>query len=608
MRLTVRKYKILDMFTLSLRAAPLYSVLVAVRRLAGALLPTFNIFVTAAFVNTALAVLKGEAAREAIYIPIALILAITAYNTLSGAAFDFMECRWAILLRRRLRPLMIEKTARLEYKHIEDTKTADLISRVAPCTGIGFDVRVKEMYDVITNVAELILFVAGIFITLFTQIWWAALCLVAVSVPVMLIADRAGKRSYDAGKEMTKVDRRVNYISEVLQSREAADERAMYAYTQELNRQYSDQYNYARKFRLKVDLKNFIQNKMGGIVCSLVAVFTMLAMISPAASGSIDYGMFIGLVTGVMSLTQRLGWGVSWIIKDISYRKEYLKDLTEFMALSETPDAVEKPALNAGFTRIEFKNVSFTYPGTEQSVLNGVSFVIDNGRHYSFVGINGAGKTTITKLLTGLYTNYEGEILVDGKELKTFSQTEIKAYVSVVYQDFARYFLTLYENIAIALPHDSEDEKRRRVKEAAALVDLTGTADKLKDGFDTQLGKVHEDGTDISGGEWQRAAMARSVVSRCPLRILDEPTAALDPISESNVYRSFEQISKGSTTIFISHRLGSTKLADVIYVLDKGRIAEEGSHEELASRNGIYAEMYHSQAQWYAQDKETQYA
>jgi len=604
MLLTVRKYSMPDMIGLSFRATPLYSSLTALRRLITAFIPTLNIFVTAAYVNTALDILAGRAVRQAIYGPIALVMAMAAYYILYGAVERFMICRWSLLLRSRLRPLMINKVAKLEYKHIENSKTADLIARVAP----AFDTQVREMYQRIMDVAETVLFISGILITLFTQIWWVALCLIAVSVPVMIFAVRAGRRSYDADKEMTKIDRRVNYISDVLKSRDAADERAMYGYTDTLNRQYSDQYHFARKFRLKVDLSNFFKNKMGGVICSLVAVFTMLALLKPAMSGLINYGMFVGLIVGIMSLSGRLSWGVNWIVQDISRKREYLKDFTEFMALSEIPDAADLPAKSISFNKIEFDNVSFTYPGTEHSILNGVSFVIENGKHYSFVGVNGAGKTTVTKLLTGLYTNYEGNIFVDGRELREFSQAQLKALSSVVYQDFARYFLTLYENIAIAMPHDEESIKRIAVEEAVKLTELTEAAAKLKNGLDTQLGKIHEDGIDISGGEWQRAAMARSIVNKAPLCILDEPTAALDPVNESHVYHKFEQISQGRTTIFISHRLGSTKLADVIYVLDKGKIIETGSHAELMAHNGLYAEMYNAQAGWYAQDKETQYA
>jgi len=243
------------------------------------------------------------------------------------------------------------------------------------------------------------------------------------------------------------------------------------------------------------------------------------------------------------------------------------------------------------FKTIEFRNVSFKYPGTDKLILDDISFIIENGRHYSLVGVNGAGKTTIIKLLTGLYTNYEGAILVDGRSISDLTQSEIKGLSSVVYQDFAKYYISLYDNIAIA---------GDGVENAIELVGLSGAVEKLKDGVNTPLGKIYENGVDLSGGEWQRVAMARSVVNNAPLKILDEPTAALDPVSESAVYNNFERISKGGTTLFISHRLGSTKLADIIFVLSDGKIVERGSHSDLISlENGVYAEMFNAQAEWY---------
>jgi ATP-binding cassette subfamily B protein len=233
-------------------------------------------------------------------------------------------------------------------------------------------------------------------------------------------------------------------------------------------------------------------------------------------------------------------------------------------------------------------------------ILNDVSFTIENGKHYSFVGVNGAGKTTITKLITGLYTNYEGEILVDGKSLRNMSQSQVKGLSSVVYQDFAKYCVTLYDNIAIADVGNLSN--RKEAENAIELVGLANAMKKLKNGLDTPFGKVMENGVDLSGGEWQRVAMARSAMSNAPLKILDEPTSALDPVGESMVYQNFERISRSMTTIFISHRLGSTKLADVIFVLSDGRIAESGSHASLMAKGGLYCEMFNSQAEWYGSE------
>lgn len=205
-------------------------------------------------------------------------------------------------------------------------------------------------------------------------------------------------------------------------------------------------------------------------------------------------------------------------------------------------------------------------------------------------------------MITGLYSNYEGEILIDGRSLRDLSQEEVKGLSSVVCQDFAKYYITLYDNIAIANPN--KQDNRNDVFRAVELAGLTETVKKLPDGLDTYLGKIQEKGVDVSGGEWQRIAMARNVISPAPLRILDEPTAALDPISESMIYKKFEQISQGMTTIFISHRLGSTKLADIIYVLSDGKIIESGSHSELMTKNGLYSEMFNAQAEWYKTDEQ----
>jgi len=363
-----------------------------------------------------------------------------------------------------------------------------------------------------------------------------------------------------------------------------------------------------------VTRSNFIKQKTGGVVLAFISVVTMLAMLKPVAHGSIDIGMFIALMNAVFEPTLRLSWGVNWHIEQLSKKREFLRDLSEFMALDENEDATVLPKENMTFRRIEFRDVSFKYPGTDKLILDKVSFVIENGKHYSFVGVNGAGKTTIIKLLTGLYTNYEGDILVDGRSLRDFSQAEIKGLSSVVYQDFARYYISMHDNIAIAnlskqnikkdaeedVKEDFKEEIREDVKKAAELAGLSDTIDKLPEGIDTPLGKIQEKGVDISGGEWQRVAIARGILSPAPLKILDEPTASLDPISESMVYRKFEQISRGKTTIFISHRLGSTKLADVIYVLSDGKIVESGSHDELMVKDGIYAEMFRAQAEWYS--------
>jgi ABC-type multidrug transport system fused ATPase/permease subunit len=236
------------------------------------------------------------------------------------------------------------------------------------------------------------------------------------------------------------------------------------------------------------------------------------------------------------------------------------------------------------------------------------------------VGENGAGKTTITKLITGLYNEFEGEILINGVSIRLYTLAQLKSLCSVVFQDFSKYSISFGENIAVGDINIFENDREKllsdnnkldfndnidktdtglKIKKAVELFNMAEAVDKLPGKYNTALGKIKDDGVDLSGGEWQLVAMARAVMSSAQLKILDEPTAALDPIGESHVYSEFEKISRGTTTIFISHRLGSTKLADTILVVGGGKIIEQGSHNELMASDGIYARMYLSQSEWY---------
>jgi len=277
-----------------------------------------------------------------------------------------------------------------------------------------------------------------------------------------------------------------------------------------------------------------------------------------------------------------------------------MKDFTLLANLDEENDALLPPETDLEFFCLEFKNVSFKYPGTDTYILKNLNLHIKNGIHYAFVGKNGSGKTTIIKLITGLYSNYKGEILLNGKDLQLYSRAVLKGMFSGVYQDFARYAISAEDNITLGdINNILSPLTITKAKEAAASFDILDEILALPQGFKTPLGKIEEGGVDISGGQWQRIAMARSLVSPAPFRILDEPTAALDPISESRMYENFEKMNEGKTTVFISHRLGSTKIADKIFVIDQGAIAEEGNHDELMAKNGLYAGMYESQRSWY---------
>ena len=289
--------------------------------------------------------------------------------------------------------------------------------------------------------------------------------------------------------------------------------------------------------------------------------------------------------------------GVVFAWQDIMKRCRYAN---EFLKLLEYPVALSKGMKEVTGEKhtVEFVNVSFKYPRAEQYVLRNVNLTITSGEHLSVVGLNGAGKTTFIKLLCRLYDVTEGEILIDGVNIKEYSEEEYRKLFAVVFQDFKLFAFSLKENIAFG--KDASEEEINRVLELSGFYE---DAQKLPEGLDTMLYKsFDEKGTELSGGQQQKTAIARALYKDAPIVILDEPTAALDPVAEYDIYRRFDTLVGGKTAIYISHRLSSCKFCDRIAVFAENTIKEYGTHEELVEKkNGIYAEMFAAQAQYYVE-------
>ncbi len=580
---------------LAFRASPGYAALHVALSAAHAVMPTAaTALATANFVDTATAILQGTRARSEITLPIILLLAVMGIHTTVGSVIGLIYARIKFRLQDTFKPAVVRKHASLDFKHVENADNWELISRVSkdPATSImdGFTAYVQFL--------QILISVSSVLILILTQVWWAVPIILAFSAPMLWLSMRAGKKNYQAGRDAEKFNRRTWYLDWVLTGRENVDERTLFGYGEDVTRRWAEQFEAGRKLQLRVTARMFLISKGSSIILALIALLVALTLIQPVVSGALTAGLFMGIVNAVFGMTKQLGWQLSNSVENISSAAEYRKDLNEFAALSEAPDASGLPdAETPDFQTLEFRDVRFKYPTGDDYVLKGISFTLERGKHYAFVGKNGAGKTTVTKLLTGLYSEYEGEILINGAELRTIPPATVKALFSVVYQDFAKYFIALKDNVTLGDVSGSNTESR--VQSAAEEAGLDGTIAELRDGINTPLGRVLPNGQDISGGQWQRVAIARSLISRAPVKMLDEPTAALDPVSESRIYQEFEKLMRGKTTVFISHRLGSTKLADEILVIGDGVVSECGTHEELMRENGQYAEMFEAQRGWY---------
>jgi ATP-binding cassette subfamily B protein len=277
----------------------------------------------------------------------------------------------------------------------------------------------------------------------------------------------------------------------------------------------------------------------------------------------------------------------------------FLNNFYEFLALEPhvaappSPQPVPEPVRGA----IEFRNVSFRYPGTERLVLEGVDLTIEAGEVIALVGENGAGKTTLIKLLCRLYDPTDGCITLDGIDLRRFDPVDLRRHISVIFQDYIQYQFPAWENIGLGDVRDYAN--RDRITAAAQLANAHDVIVNLPHGYDTQLGGMFEGGQELSQGQWQKVALARAFMRPAAIMVLDEPTSALDVMSEAEVFEQFRQLVAGRSAILISHRLSTVKMAHRIYVLDGRRIVEVGSHAELMSRGGLYAKLFDVQSQYY---------
>lgn len=586
-------YRFWDYIFIPFKIVPFHMTANIVNKLVTALIPSLQALLIAQFIDTANAIFQNKLSRSSIYLPLILLMLIVAYGYLNWSVMNVVNDRANMRLNEILRSEMLQQRASLKYQYIEDSETWDLISRT--CGDLAGSLLAG--FNSILGAVEIIIRVASILMILISQVVWASLIILIVSIPLFFLAYKGGKATYHANEVAAKYSRRASYLHEVLSGRDAVNERTLFGFTDDINMEWLEKYEAARKINLKTNIRYYIRMKGASLITVLISVIIACVLLYSVMNGYLSVGLFTGLITTSFSLVQMMSWTLANTMKQLAIQKQYLKDLTAVMNLETIPNALEQVSYMPEFSleSIKFCHVSFRYPGTDQYILKDISFTLEKGKTYALVGTNGAGKTTVIKLLTGLYNQYDGEIYINDKPLKLYSLAQLKAIFSVVYQDFCKYAITIRQNLQLGCAGEFSEERAFKSLEALGLLE---TIYRYPKRLDTPLGKIIGD-NDFSGGEWQRLALARILYTDAPVYILDEPTAALDPIMESDIYSLFHKISQNKTTIFITHRLGAAKMADKVLVIHNGRIVESGSHQELIVQNGIYAEMYNSQREWY---------
>ena len=427
---------------------------------------------------------------------------------------------------------------------------------------------------------------------------WLLLLLIIGVVPAFLGESHFAFLGYAKNFRQTPIRRQLDYLRVLGGSREAAKELKLFGLSKFLTERFTTLSNAIYEENVALSRRRLVAGSFLSLLGTTGYYAAYAYVIWRTIAGALTIGSLTFLAGAILQASTNIQQIFS-TLSSIADQALFLTDLLAFFEMKPTiqskPNALPAPRpIRRGF---EFRNVSFKYPGSSRLILNGLDFHLRPGERVALIGENGQGKTTIVKLITRLYDPTEGQILLDGVDLRDYELEDLYREIGVIFQDFMRYEMTARENIAVGRIDDLQNATLLQTAAQKSLADQVIA--KLPNHYEQMLGRRFDGGVDLSGGEWQKVALARAYLRDAQLLILDEPTAALDAKSEFEVFQRFAELTAGKMALFISHRFSTVRMADRIVVLEQGKIAEEGNHDQLARMGGRYAEMFEMQAASY---------
>jgi len=524
---------------------------------------------------------------------VALEFGLASLAAILVRLINFCDVVLADKYSRHISTKIMEHASRLDLTSFEDPSFYDRMER-ARVQGTDRIVLIQATGLLIQQLVTTVSLAAGILF--FSP--WILIALVACVVPAFLGETHFAFMGYSLNFRQTPAKREMEYLRVLGGSKESAKELKLFGLAPFLVSRYAKLSNELHEQTVGLAKRRLMVGGLLSLLGTLGYYGSYAFVIYETVVGALTIGSLYFLTGAIAGASTNIQ-AVFATFSTIADQALFVTDLLDFFAMKPTvsskPNALSVPRpILQGF---EFRDVSFTYPGHTRLVLSDVSFHLRRGERLALVGENGQGKTTIVKLLTRLYDPTAGQILLDGVDLREYDLEDLWRETGVIFQDFMRYDMTAAENIAIG--KIEERENTFRVRSAAQKSLAEQVIRKLPKSYDQILGRRFEGGVDLSGGEWQKMALARAYLRDAQLLILDEPTAALDAKAEHEVFQRFAELTQGKMALLISHRFSTVKMADRILVLEQGQIAEQGDHQELLLRGGRYAEMFELQAASY---------
>ncbi|UQN09782.1 ABC transporter ATP-binding protein [Deinococcus sp. QL22] len=589
--LSKRTADLLHTLRLVWQASPRHSTIFALTTLLSSVLPAANLYIGKLLLDEVAQASGGGVTFQALLTLLAVQVGLVVLGSLLSTVQNASQQLLGDSLQHAVSRQILDKAAGLSVEAFENAETYDKLQQAY-----------REVGSRPLGVATQLVGLAGAAVTLASVgallaslgLWVLPLVLLA-SLPGVIISNRFGVAGYQMLRRQTHDARVQNYLGSLLTSDTLVKEVRLFGFEPYLLRRWREYY-----LGFRVQLETLVRRRSAwGFAASLgSALLIGLAsalVLRRAAAGQItvgDFSIFVLGIAQVQSTVAGLLNGVSGIYQNLLY----MRNLFDFLELPDR-DLSAGEVWQGDIDTIEFQEVGFRYPLTDRDVLRGVNFTVRRGEALALVGENGAGKTTLVKLLTRLFEPSGGRILLNGQDAARFSPRSVQQQMSIIFQDFGQYQMSARENVAIAEVSRLGDAAgvERAVEQAGA-----GYVDTLPQGLDTPLGRLFQGGRQLSGGQWQRLALARLYFRAASVLVFDEPTAALDARAEFETIEALRAEAGDRITLLISHRFSTVRLADKIIVLEGGVIVESGSHEELLALGGKYAALYDLQARGYA--------